>query len=193
MLSTLGVAVVAFVSTNIDDIFLLVGFFSDRSFTPTRVVLGQYFGIATLVAISSVCAFISLSVAPAYVGMLGILPILIGAKKLWEAFHSNDEADEKIKVHGGVLSVASVTIANGGDNIGIYTPLFALLSFAEFSATIVVFAIMTAVWCAIGHWFVHHHRFGIHVQHWGHRILPFVLILLGVYILWNSGSLSLFF
>lgn len=194
MLSTLAIAVAAFVSTNIDDIFLLVGFFSDRSLTPANVVLGQYLGIATLVSISAVCAVISLSAAPAYVGLLGILPILIGAKKLWRAFHSDEnDSDEEVRTRGGVISVASVTVANGGDNIGVYTPLFASLSIVQFSETVVVFAVMTALWCAAGHWFVNHHRFGTHVRYWGDRILPLVLVLLGVSILWKSRSIGLLF
>src|SRR3954471_9832639 len=99
MLSILGLATVAFISTNIDDIFLLVGFFSDRSFAVSRVVLGQYLGIGSLVVISAFCAFVSLSVAPAYVGLLGVLPILIGGKKLWETFRT-DEKQEKIARRG---------------------------------------------------------------------------------------------
>ena len=43
----------AFVSTNIDDIFLLIMFFSNYlKFLPYQVVIGQYIGIGLLIAIS---------------------------------------------------------------------------------------------------------------------------------------------
>src|SRR4051812_12292080 len=113
MLSTILIAAIAFVSTNIDDIFLLVGFFSDRSYKPSHIVLGQYLGIGILVLVSALCAFVSLSVAPAYVGLLGVLPILIGVKKLWEVFRNDSGEEKKVVARGGIFSVSSVTIANG--------------------------------------------------------------------------------
>ena len=48
---------------------------------------------------------------------------------------------------------------------------------------------MTAVWCALGYVAVNNPLIGTHVRRYGHRVLPFVLIALGLYIL--SGAVSL--
>jgi cadmium resistance protein CadD (predicted permease) len=53
---TILVSVAAFASTNIDDIFVLLGFFSAPAFRTRHVVLGQYLGIGALVAVSLVCS-----------------------------------------------------------------------------------------------------------------------------------------
>jgi len=51
--SLLILGISAFVSTNIDDIFLLIVFFSNSlKFPSYQVVIGQYIGIEILVAIS---------------------------------------------------------------------------------------------------------------------------------------------
>ena len=42
----IGLAVVAFTSTNIDDAFVLVGFFADKSFRTHEVIIGQYTGMS---------------------------------------------------------------------------------------------------------------------------------------------------
>jgi len=81
MLSTIGVAITMFAASNIDDIFVLLGFFGDRKFHAHQVVLGQCLGFATLVFVSLVASLVSLVFAPAYVGLLGFLPVLIGLKK----------------------------------------------------------------------------------------------------------------
>jgi cadmium resistance protein CadD (predicted permease) len=39
------VAIVAFAATDIDDLFLLMMFFSSRGFPSRHVILGQYLGI----------------------------------------------------------------------------------------------------------------------------------------------------
>src|SRR2546425_10709908 len=48
-LSVLGVAVVVFASTNIDDMFLLSAFFADATLLPLAVVVRQFLGIGALV------------------------------------------------------------------------------------------------------------------------------------------------
>ncbi|MBN8621477.1 MAG: hypothetical protein J0L63_21370 [Anaerolineae bacterium] len=45
------------------------------------------------------------------------------------------------------------------------------------------FAVMTGVWCALGFYLVHHSVLSKRIQRHGHQVLPFVLIVLGVYIL----------
>jgi cadmium resistance protein CadD (predicted permease) len=45
-------AVVTFVATNIDDLVPLTGWFSDRSYRACHIAVGQFLGIAVLVAVS---------------------------------------------------------------------------------------------------------------------------------------------
>jgi cadmium resistance protein CadD (predicted permease) len=46
------------------------------------VVIGQYAGITALYIISAIAALISLVIPPVYIGLLGLAPMAIGAKKL---------------------------------------------------------------------------------------------------------------
>ena len=186
-----------FAATNVDDTFVLLGFFADPKYRAHRVVIGQYLGIATLVAISLLAALIALVIPPAYVGLLGLAPIAIGAKKLIDLWGGRDESEEELERHpasaarGQVLAVAAVTIANGGDNIGVYTPVFAVRSGIETAVIIGVFVLMTGVWCAIAHWLVHHRTIGAPIRKYGHLILPPLLIGLGLSVLLESRSFAL--
>ena len=81
----IAIGVAAFAATNIDDIFVLMMFFSFSSsmtFPVKQIVLGQYIGIGLLVAISALGSFISLAVPTYIIALLGIVPIVIGVKKL---------------------------------------------------------------------------------------------------------------
>ena len=78
-LVTIGVA--AFVATDIDDIFVLMMFFSSLTFPVRQVVLGQFIGIGLLIAISALGSLISLVVPTYIIGLMGIIPIIIGIKK----------------------------------------------------------------------------------------------------------------
>ena len=192
--SAAGLAVVAFVSTNIDDIFILVAFFADPKVQTRHVVLGQYLGIAALYGVSIACALVSLVIPSDYIGLLGLAPIAIGVKRLGELRRSNGTTGDEqrpVSGRGGTLAMAAVTIANGGDNIGVYTPLFVARSSAELAIVGIVFAVLTALWCVLAQWLVNHRTIGVPIRRYGHRIAPFVLIALGIMILYEAGTLQL--
>lgn len=187
LLPLVAVAVVMFVSTNIDDIFVLMLFFADRSFSPLQVVVGQYLGIGLLVGVSIVISLAALLFPANLIGLLGFVPIALGIKNLLDLRrHSPDGEPEAIPFSRHWLrwlTVSAVTIANGGDNIGVYVPLFANSTADEIAVIAIIFALLVAVWCAIGYALGKAPLIGDPLRRYGHRILPFVLIGLGLYIL----------
>lgn len=79
-----SIAIVLFASTNVDDVFVLVGFFADPKFHARQVMVGQYIGIGALYCVSVGASLISLVIPTPYIGLLGLAPILVGLKKAWE-------------------------------------------------------------------------------------------------------------
>ena len=204
MITDIGYLVIlgisTFVSTNIDDIFLLIIFFSNVLRYPSyQIVIGQYVGISLLVTISIIFSLVSLVIPSFLVGLMGFVPIIIGIKKLIEKHNKeklmridststnsfkNINQNKSSTSLLSFVSVAAVTISNGGDNLGIYTPLFAVYnSIDNIIIFVAIFMIMTALWCSIGFYLVNHSFLANRIQRIGHIILPFVLIGLGLYII----------
>src|SRR5262249_34733644 len=77
-------ALTLFVATNIDDVFVLIGFFADRRFAARDIVVGQYLGVGLLVLVSVVAGSISLVIPQRIVGLLGLAPVAVGILKLTE-------------------------------------------------------------------------------------------------------------
>jgi len=178
----------AFISTNIDDLFLLVGFLSDRSFSRGHIFAGQILGMAAIVAISLAAAWAALAISPGRVGLLGLAPIVIGVGKLLRRGKSDEEGQPTA---AGILQVAAVTVVNGGDNIAAFTPIFATQGSREMIATLAIFAVLTLVWCFVALWLVRHTALGKPLRRYGHVLLPFILIGLGGLILYRSGAVNL--
>jgi len=194
LVALIGLAIVVFASTNIDDAFVLAAFFADKNFSARDVVIGQCAGVSTLYAVSAIAALISLIIPPTYIGLLGLAPIVIGMRKLynpWRSRKNEEERSSSTEAHGRMLAVAAVTMANGGDNIAVYTALFATRSVYEVPAIGIVFAIMTGLWCLAAHWLVNHRALGAPIRRDAHRVVPFVLIGLGILILVRAGTLQL--
>lgn len=82
-LSLVVIGIVAFAGTNIDDIFLLVTFYSSN--TPSRqVVVRQYLGIGLLVAISTIGVLLAFVLPQHIIGAMGLAPLAIGTRRLFE-------------------------------------------------------------------------------------------------------------
>jgi len=188
----IGIGISSFIATNIDDIFVLMLFFSTSNFPKTQIVVGQYLGIGLLVVIGTSGSLIALVVPHFIIGLLGLVPISIGIMKLVHLKkNNNSKSEETIPVsrwtHLPMLTVAAVTFSNGGDNIGIYTPLFAKYSSAGKVIFIsIIFMFMTGIWCVIAYYLVRHPLIASRIRKSGHIIFPCVLIALGIYILISS-------
>ncbi len=185
--------IVVFIVTNIDDIFLLMMFFSDNGYTSAQVVLGQYIGTALLVIIGLTGAFAALIIPAQWIGLMGLVPIALGVKKLYDLWRSDDDDDEMaLQNRSGrwssikVLTIAIVCFSNGGDNIGVYIPFFASSAREQILVFIGVFVVMTALWCYLGFYFIRRSAVGEYIRRVGHTLLPFVLIALGLYILMSA-------
>ena len=174
------VGAAAFVSTNIDDILLLALFFGQPRRSVAAVVAGQYLGIGALVLVSVIAALAALVVPSHWLALLGLLPIGLGIRQLLQ--RQTNDANAVAPSGAGLWTVAGVTVANGGDNLGVYIPLFASQTSA-IPVYVVVFAIGTAVWCVFGAALVRHPAVGTLLARYGHRILPWVLIGIGGYVL----------
>ena len=192
--NVLSLAVIAFASTNVDDLFVLVSFFIDPKLKVRQLIIGQYLGIAALYGFSLIASLISLVVPAKYVGFLGLVPILIGTRKLYELIKGETEIEnhaENSRTNAKTLEVAAVTFANGGDNVAVCIPLFATHTVQEVATIGVVFGIMTGVWIFSAHWLVRHRTLGIPIRRYGAKFVPFIFIVLGFSIMIRSGSFQL--
>jgi len=185
--TALSRAIVAFAATNLDDIFVLTFFFAQKNLQIWRVVLGQYLGIAGLILVSLVGFFASLLIPYKWIGLLGLIPIGIGIRKLLALKEGQKEKIVVRRVESS-LTVAAITFANGGDNIAIYTPLFASSTWATLTITLITFSVMIALWCVAGCAIGNHFVVIRLIDRYGHILVPFIFIGLGFYIPLGSQS-----
>jgi cadmium resistance transport/sequestration family protein len=203
-LPTIFAAIAAFAASNIDDIFLLMLYFSqsNQGYTKRHIILGQYLGIGILVLLSLLGYFGAMLIPKEWIGLLGILPIILGIRQVL----SKKEEEEIEWIEGvntdraGLVSailspqtyaIALVTFANGGDNISIYIPLFAAQNLFGLTLIILVFALMLALWLYLGYSLGKAPIVMKLLKQYGHIAVPFVLIGLGIFILYENESLSL--
>jgi cadmium resistance protein CadD (predicted permease) len=193
MIATALLAAVAYAATNIDGAFVLLAFFARPNVKPAHVVVGTYVGMTVLVIAAMMLAAVFAVLIPSDLGLLGALPALIGLRQFWTAWSERGGGIVDIAPRAGAFEVVELvairTVANGGDNIAVYIPLFAGRSLPAHVLMCVVFAILVGVWCLGARWLVEHSTFVAQIRRWGRWITPIVLISLGVLIFFFSDAL----
>jgi cadmium resistance protein CadD (predicted permease) len=186
-----------FAATNIDDAVVLVvlNVASQAGGVPRRwqIWAGQYLGFTVIVLVSFTAA-LGLRVVPVeWVGLLGLIPLLLGIRGLLKLVRTlRDEDPDPPVMATGLLSVVAVTVANGGDNIALYTPVFRIIGVADAALTLAVFAVCTALWCLAGQLAVSHQRVIEMLQRSSRWLVPVVFVVLGCYIVGRSGLMGVF-
>ena len=200
--------IIAFAATNIDDIIILLLFFSqiDKNFRCRHIFIGQYLGFTAIIILSLPGFFGGLVIQREWIGLLGLLPIVIGIKQLvnreeesGEVQTVNTEQNNPTSsfllsiLHPNTYKVAAVTVANGGDNISIYIPLFAGQNIVGLGIILAVFLSMVGVWCGIADLLNRQANISYILSRYGQAIVPFVLIGLGLFIMYERGTFNLLF
>jgi len=186
---TIGRAVGLFAVTNVDDILVLALFFAQGAGvrgTTRRIAAGQYLGFAGILVVAGAAAFGASFLPTGLIPWLGLLPIALGVKAGVQAWRERDDPDgDDGDGEGGPRSweVATVTFANGGDNIGVYVPVFATAGVGGTTAYVVVFLVLVGIWVAAGRYFATRPAVAKVLSRWGHVLLPVVLIAIGALIL----------
>lgn len=198
--STVLASVTAFAATNIDDILLLMLFFSQCSDQrdARSVVGGQVLGLGLLVLVS-LGGLLGRSLAPEpWIGLLGLLPISLAVSHWLEAAPSETAQTGTRDPTGpslaspqpALLAVAALTLANGSDNIGVYLPLFARASLGQILLTLVIFALMVGLWCVMAWRLVQLSGPATFLRQHGRRLMPALLLSLGLYLLVDARTFS---
>ncbi|WP_414584296.1 cadmium resistance transporter [Scytonema sp. PCC 10023] len=213
LISTLVIGISTALATTFDDNLYLTAFFGkvNRTFRPKHIVLGEFVGFTALVLASLPGFFGGLLIPSTWIGLLGLLPIIIGISHLMSREDGGEEVQTvSMNFTSGAKShrhkkslwatlrdrqtyrVSAVTIANGGNNIGIYVPLFASSNLPSLGVILCVCYVAIGVWCCLSYFMTRNPLMAPLLTRYGRKIFPFVLIWLGFSILMKSESYRLF-
>lgn len=185
-------AIVVFISTSIDDLMLLILFHSQATTRVQRIsiLVGQILGIGVLVGISLVGSYLASRMLEGWViGLLGFIPIILGIRAMLSKEESKEEATRTGR-KSLLATVTLVTIASGGDNLGIYIPWFATLDGAYLGLTMLVFLVFSLIFWSLGYLLANQSHIKTLLSRFSAVLVPVVFLLLGLIILSENGTFA---
>ncbi|MDZ8186648.1 MAG: cadmium resistance transporter [Nostoc sp. ChiSLP02] len=212
LISTVIIGFSVAFATTFDDNLYLTAFFGkvNRTFRPKHIVIGEFVGFTALVCASLPGFFGGLIIPSSWIGLLGILPIVIGITNLMSR-EDDEQMVQDVSVNlpspsksgrqkksllaiirdPQTYRVSAVTIANGGNNIGIYVPLFATSSLPSLGVILCVCYFTLGMWCLLSYNLTRNPLMAPVLARYGRKVFPFVLIWVGLSILIKSESYRL--
>jgi cadmium resistance transport/sequestration family protein len=203
--TAIPIGLTTFTATNMDDLVILTLIFSQiKTNLHKQIVAGQYLGF-TILVIASLSGFLSSTILPEpWIGLLGIVPMMIGFYRLLHQDTTSTEAETETETETKqpvnswlthflspqIYSMAAVTIANGADNIAVYAPLFASTTWVSLVIILSVFFLLVGVWCYAASQLTRTPAIADVLKRHGNQLVPFVLMILGSFILVDSHTLE---
>ena len=181
VLAAVVTAAAAFAATNVDDLFVLMLLFGQAQCRADRrrIAAGQYVGVALLTAASLAGAWGLGQIPARYVRLLGLVPIALGVR----AWLKRSDREETAVSALSVPAVAALTVANSGDNIGVYLPLFSQMDGGERAVILPVFALLCGLWCAVSRRLAALPAVAQTISRHKSWLVPLVLMVLGLSVL----------
>jgi cadmium resistance protein CadD (predicted permease) len=191
-------AIGLFITTNIDDIIVLSLFFArgaGRSGTTAKIIAGQYLGFGAILAAAIILALGARGFLPeSFIPYFGLIPLALGLRAAWQSWRGQDDDDDDEQATGkpiSVMTVAAVTFANGGDNIGVYVPIFITVGTMGIIAYSGVFLLLVVGLVLVARYVATRKSIAAILERWEHVLFPLVLISLGTFILVEGGAFGL--
>jgi cadmium resistance protein CadD (predicted permease) len=184
----IAIAALAFVSTSIDNLAVLIAFFAARDLRPRRVVLGYlcatWFVAGAAWAGSKLVEFVPVL----NLGFLGVIPLGLGIQRAWGLRRSAPDIVAPTPTAGGAVAVALVTLAQNADNFAVFLALFADSANSLHGAVLASLATCAAFWCAFAFGLAQHSPLAGTFRRAMRFALPFLLITVGAYILSETAT-----
>jgi cadmium resistance protein CadD (predicted permease) len=184
----LGLVALAFASTNLDNLLLLVSWQVGGGIATGRLFGSYVLGMTGVLILAVVLGLVGYLFPVEYLGYLGIVPIIVGLRLLALRRGGESEAP-RVGIAGvSAAGVAATQLSNGVDTVLVFAPLLAD-SLVEFDLAIVVlFLVMIVLWFLLAGLLSRHLARLTVVSSAERWIAPVVMIVVGVYIVANTAT-----
>lgn len=193
VLSIVAIAAGAFIGTNLDNLILLVALHRRYADHSRMVTAGYFTGMILIGVICLVIGEVGELIPVAYLGLLGMIPILIGVNALIQLLRNKQSGDTTSLTtannrHAVFIAVLMTQLSNSADSIITFSVLLA--DSADLADYLIAptFLAMSGVFAWVGLYALKHRGLSDFLERFGSYLTPFILILVGVYILSNTAT-----
>ena len=197
MVLTVIASIITYITTEIDELVVLLILFSKASTRKERaaIITGKYIALGFVASCCALFASYLNHFNTALIGVLGVVPIVIGVKYAIDSFRGKKEENTIGKKFGVgsfllmVFEVIIITMASSGDNIAVYISFFTSVSGFDYVVVAVVFIVLQALFCLAAISIINEKSIKQYIDESNRILIPVLFIALGIYIIIKDGTI----
>lgn len=189
LLIAIGIAAVAFVATNVENLIVLLGFLAAAPGRAPAVGLGYLLSVGVVVAASWGIGEALNELDPRHLRWLGLLPLGAGVYAAVQLLRGGTIVPEGEQ--GGSLAlwgVFGISLVNSVDSLVVFGPLFGETKGRDLVAMVVAIGAMACLTVLAARWLVGHPQLGAWLRRYAPLAVPVLLIAVGAYILVDTPT-----
>jgi cadmium resistance transport/sequestration family protein len=195
MIETVLASVVVFVATSVDELVVLTTIFAyaERRKAVAQVYAGQLISQALILTISVLAAFGIETISQKGIGLLGVLPIVLGIRILLggdDEDQAHETANRLDSSAGFTLTVALIAIGGGGEELAVFIPFLGSLAVPELVMALLTLLLLVPVWCRVSQRIASIKRIQEWIARYQRLFVPVIFIGLGAFVIIDSGILD---
>ncbi len=174
----------AYAATNVDNLLIMASLGAGRA-SRRHLVAGFIVASSAVLLVASTAMFIDRIIPPEVLGYLGLVPISIG---IYLLLFTNAQMENPASRATTWPAISGLLLANSGDTIFAIGPLFAESGSDARLGLALGFALVASVWLVLILNVSQRVARSATLNRLGHRIAPWMMILVGLYILSDSAT-----
>ena len=190
----------SFVATNLDNLLILVILLGAAPRRRAAVLLGYMGSAVIIVSVATIGVALGTILDPGLVGYLGLVPLSLGLYTLWrqlpgEAGGKTTEREGTVRsspLAGSELRIGLssfvLMLSNSGDSLVIFLPLLTESSREALLLIISSYLLIVLAWAGLSLLISANESLARRIEQQGNRLVPWVRIGVGVYILLDTGT-----
>jgi cadmium resistance protein CadD (predicted permease) len=193
VLIMIGVSAAAFVSTSLDNLFLLMGLMAGSRLRTRDAALGYGLALAPVLSIGVAGSYAADWVADDALRALGLIPLTMGIARTWKVLRAPQTSATSppqgaAPAGRSIASVFAVMLANSGDSLAVFAPLMSETSERLVFVIVATALGMGALWSLAARSVVRHPRLAPSLRAIDRYAVPLMLIGIGIYILTDTPT-----
>ncbi len=184
IMQNLPLVTMLFIGVNLDFFIILLFLLQKYNFKDN--LFGYELGMLLIFCVSAFAGQLIQSFIPAWsIGFLGLIPIYMGIK-------GEDDADgTQVSSRKGITAVLLIYLVScGADNIAVYVPVLATMTFTGILVTMIYFIILTAITLTLAYFFGQLPIIKNIFTRWGAPLTRLIYTLIGLFVMLDTGLIQ---
>ena len=188
-MTTLTIALLVaggFAATNLDNLLLLIAWMTIAGRKRKPIFVGYFLAAAGVLVTVYLLGLLSGMLPVEYVGYLGVVPMLLGAKMLWDKLRGRGPASEAVAPPPSAVNVGTTLFANSVDSILVLAAMLADSALRFDYVIMVAYLAAAFVFYVVGRLFYEQFAKYEKIERAAEWVAPIIMLIVGFYILDNT-------